>query len=349
MKIIFLVLIFTFSLKSNQIKDTLKNISKPIENNVSNIPSSTFYNIVTIGKVEYGSKIDSLPIWKVDAAMNLIDKFTKKFAYFPMKEKAFILDSLNKENIGEPYNHFIKEYDINWIFNFRINKLQNILGVTLNAIKISDSTKVYIDNGFSYLNLKDTSGDQNIYDVALTNAMQRAIAKTLKDSTMFKSAIDEYKTYPFPTLVVGGLEFINSDKFVKWNLFNDKQVTSYDMTESIWEETYNQNRFIAYDIESRDSLYTLFNIYGIENYDKPTPFELKALSQMEVKYFITGTFQRVSSGARIKMHICRVNKSNLDVIVTQEGMVNEDSLDELRKSVKTTTKKLIDKFREKNG
>lgn len=337
MKIILIVILLISSLKANQ--DSI----------VTNVEIETNRNMVTIGKIEYGSKIDSLPVWKVDAAMSLIDRFTKKFGYFPMKERLMIIDSLKKSNVKNAFEKFTEDNSINWIFNFRINKLQNILGVTLQAINIKDSSKVYTDNGFGYLNLKDTLNKVNIYDIALTNAIQRAIAKTLKDSTMFKEAFDEYKVYSFPTLVVGGLEFIDSDKFVKYNLFSDKQVTSYDIVESIWEETYKQNRFIAYDIESRDSLYTLFNIYGIENYDKPTPFELKALSQMEIGYYITGTFQRVSSGAKIKMHICRVNKNNLEIIVSSEGMVEEDTIEALRKSIKNTTKKVISKFREKHG
>lgn len=339
MRIIILIFFITFSLNSNPL----------LSDNNSKKSSSTFQNTVMIGKIEFGNHIDSLPLWKVDAAMILVDKLTKKFNYFPMKTKIEIIDSLQKSNIKNPTKSFIEKQKINWVFNFRINQLQNILGVTLQAINISDSSKVFTDNGFAYLNLKDTLKKVNIYDIALSNAMQRAIAKTLKDSSMFSKAYEEYRVFPFPTLVVGGLEFIEDSKFTKWSLFTKKQVTSYDIVESIWEETYKQNRFIAYDIESRDSLYTMFNIFGIENYNKPRPFELKALSEFEVQYFITGTFQRVSTGAKIKMQLCKVNKYDLEVVLTQEEITTEDSIDELRKSIKSTTKKLINKFREKYG
>ena len=339
MKMLIFILITFSILKSNQNDNAFKPKKKETKIN----------NFVTLGSVELGSHAEKLPIWKVDAAMNLVDKFTSKFTYYPLKERNEILDSLTKNGSKNAFKSFLKEKNIYWVFNFRINQIQNILGVTLEAINLSDSTKKYSDYGFAYLNLKDTLKKTNIYDIALTNAIQRAIAKTLKDSTMFKSAYKEYQAYPFPTLAVGGLEFINNDKFTKWNLFKDKQVTSYDMVESIWEEVYKQERFIAYDIESRDSLYTLFNVYGIENYTKPRPFEIKALNQMEVQYFITGTFQRVADGARIKMQICRVNKYNLDVVLSQEEILTDDSIDELRKSVKSCTKKLIDSFRKKNG
>lgn len=313
-------------------------------------PKSLFQNrnIVTIGSVEFGSKIDSIPVWKVDAAMNLIANMSDKFAYYPMEEKLNLIDSLRKKNIANPSKVIVDSLKINWIFNFKINKLQNILGVNLTAISLADSSKSYTENGFAYLNLRDST-KKSVYDISLTNAMQRAISKTLNDSILYKKALDEYKVYPFPTVVIGGLEFKENPNMAKWSLFTDKQVTSYDVAESIWEETYNQNRFVAFDIESRDSLYTLFNMYGVENYDQPTPFEIKALNVFEVKYFITGTFERASPGGLIKVHICKVEKNSLKIICTGKAEVSEDAIVELRKQVKIATKKAIEKFREING
>lgn len=305
-------------------------------------------NIVTIGSVEFGTKIDSIPVWKVDAAMNLIASMSNKFSYFPMEEKLNLIDSLTKSNIANPTKVIIDSLKINWVFNFKINKLQNILGVNLTALSLKDSTKSYTDNGFAYLNLRDST-KKSVYDISLTNAIQRAICKTLKDSTIYKDAIEDYKVYPYPTIVVGGLEFIENSNMAKWALFTDKQVTSYDVAESIWEETYKEDRFVAFDIESRDSLYTLFNMYGVENYDKPTPFEIKALNAFEVKYFITGTFERASPGAIIKLHICKLEPSGLKIVSTGKTELTEDNLTELRKQVKLATKKAIENFRKLNG
>lgn len=305
-------------------------------------------HIVTIGTIEFGTKIDSIPLWKVDAAMNLIGGMTSKFSYLPFKEKLYYIDSLKKTDKENPIDYLTDSLGVNWVFNIKINKLQNILGVNLTAISLIDSTKKYNDNGFAYLNLRDST-QKNVYDISLTNALQRAISKTLRDSTMFKDNIEQYKVFPVPTLVVGGLEYKNNENMAKWSLFTDKQVTSYDVAESIWEEVYNQKRFVAYDIESRDSLYTLFNMYGVENYDAPTPFEIKALNALEVQYYITGTFERASPGGIIKVHICLVEKRGLKVITTGVEEIDDDSILELRKKVKKATKKAIDKFREVNG
>lgn len=357
MKLLFLI---TFLLISNlsfsqdktkkieKVKPNVKIDSTKVE--IEDSPKSLLQNrnIVTIGSVEFGSKIDSIPVWKVDAAMNLIANMSNKFAYYPLEEKLILIDSLRKKNIANPSKVIIDSLKINWIFNFKINKLQNILGVNLTAISLADSSKSYTENGFAYLNLRDST-KKSVYDISLTNAMQRAISKTLKDSTLYKQAIDEYKVYPFPTIVVGGLEFKENPNMAKWSLFTDKQVTSYDIAESIWEETYKQNRFVAFDIESRDSLYTLFNMYGVENYDQPTPFEIKALNAFEVKYFITGTFERASPGGLIKVHICKVEKNSLKIICTGKAEISEDAIVELRKQVKIATKKAIDKFRDING
>lgn len=344
MNVILIYIIYSYSLFS-QVENTKTDL--PIISDTT-ITKEKSKHIVTIGKVEYGSKIDLLPLWKIDAAMNLIGGLTNKFSYFPFKEKLDYIDSLKKSNVDNPLVYMKDSLGINWIFNLKINKLQNILGVNLTAISLIDSTKVFNDNGFAYLNLRDST-NKNVYDVSLTNALQRAISKTLKDSTMFSDNLEDYKVFPFPTLVVGGLEFKNNEKMSKWSLFTDKQVTSFDVAESIWEEVYNQKRFVAFDIESRDSLYTLFNMYGVENYDAPTPFELKALNALEVEYFITGSFERASPGGIIKIHICQVEKQNLKIISTGKIELEEDSIIELRKKVKKATKQAIDKFREING
>src|SRR5690606_9484406 len=77
---------------SNSIKT--KNINLEQIENVIDSTSKNVKNIVTIGKVEYGVKIDSLPIWKVDAAMNLIGKLQEKFAYFPLQKRLELIDSI---------------------------------------------------------------------------------------------------------------------------------------------------------------------------------------------------------------------------------------------------------------
>ena len=352
--IISFLLIYSTSFSQDKTKKIEKEVSKIHIDTVKSVfePTSKTLlknrNIVTIGSVEFGTKIDSIPVWKVDAAMNLIANMSDKFAYYPMEEKLNLIDSLRKKNIANPSKVIIDSLKINWVFNFKINKLQNILGVNLTAINLADSAKSYTENGYAYLNLRDST-KKSVYDISLTNATQRAISKTLKDSTLYKNALEEYKVYPHPTVVVGGLEFKDNPNMAKWTLFTDKQVTSYDVAESIWEETYKQNRFVAFDIESRDSLYTLFNMYGVENYDQPTPFEIKALNAFEVKYYITGTFERASPGGLIKVHICKVEKSGLKIICTGKAEISEDAILELRKNVKIATKKAIEKFREING
>ena len=101
--------------KQDSTLNPIKNINlKPVENYTDS--SNKVKNLVTIGTVEYGVKIDSLPIWKIDAAMNLIGNLQEKFDYFPLQKRLELIDSINKIGIKNPTKYIYDSLKINWIF-----------------------------------------------------------------------------------------------------------------------------------------------------------------------------------------------------------------------------------------
>jgi hypothetical protein len=196
--------------------------------------------------------------------------------------------------------------------------------------------------GFANLNLKNVSDNSPIFDIAITNAIQRAYADAFNDSLMYDTvSVDDYRVYPQKTLVIGGLEFIQSEKIKSWQLFDEKVVNSYDFAENMWEEAKNAGTHIVYDIETRDTIYTKYNMYGIENYDGPTKFEIQALNDFAVDQFLTGKFVRKDNEVEISIYLCDIQKESLDIIVEKSAFLEEDSIVKAREIIRELVKEIL--------
>lgn len=296
-----------------------------------------------LGKVDRGSGLDSLPDWKIDAALLLISSITDSIDYLDVKTKSVFVDSLKSEGYDNKSisKLLLDANQVSHVIIPRINRLNDILGITVFIDPISDTLRSRSGTGFANLNLRDIETDKSIYDLSLTYALQRAIADAYNHSTMFDNAPEEYKIYPWETLVIGGLEFIENERLKAWEIFQEKVVNSYTVVESIFEASYNKSPFVIYDTATRDTLYTKFNMYGIENYDAPTKYEIDALVNFEVDYFITGSLKRIADGAEIKLYLCDVSPRGLQINKTVQGIVEEDSMLELEEKVKELTTELL--------
>lgn len=309
--------------------------------NVSFVKASD--NLI-LGIYEIGQGLDSLPIWKSDAALILISNISDHFSYVDETKKNTLIDSLKSAGIKEIDAGSIAEsLNANGFIIIRINRINDMLGATVKVEYLSDSLATKTGTGFANLNLKDINSQKTVFDLSLTFALQRAFAEAYNDSLMFQEAPIEYQTYPWQTMVIGGLEYIDNDVFRKWDVFKDKVVGSYKLVETIFEASYNKSPYIIYDTATRDSIYTIFNMYGIENYDAPTHYEIEALIKLDVKNYLTGQLIRIEDGAEIKLHLCAINKKGLEIIKTEKTIVEFDDIKLVQEKLAEVTKKLLAK------
>jgi hypothetical protein len=296
-----------------------------------------------LGNVDRGSGLDSLPDWKVDAALILISSLSDNINYIDLKSKSDFIDSLEAEAyVNKSISKlFLEENQITHVVVPRINRLNDILGVTIIIDPISDTLRSNSGTGFANLNLRDINTEKSVYDLSLTYALQRAFADAYDDSTMFDDAPEEYKIYPWKTLVIGGLEFKENEKLRNWEIFQEKVVNSFTIVENIFEASYNNAPYIVYDTATRDTLYTKFNMYGIENYDAPTRYEIDALVNFDIDFYITGSLTRIADGAEIKIFLCEVEKNGLKISKTVKDIIEEDSMEKLEEKIRELTKKLL--------
>ncbi|HPP38813.1 MAG TPA: hypothetical protein PK498_00785, partial [Candidatus Kapabacteria bacterium] len=109
----------------------------------------------------------------------------------------------------------------------------------------------------------------------------------------------------------------------------------------IFEVAKNSRDFVVYDLETRDSLYSLFKLYVVENYNLPTLNEIDALRKFKVGYFIAGSYEQLPEAAEISLTLYKINENDVEKIKTVADILNEDKLEEMDKLVAKLAKKLL--------
>jgi hypothetical protein len=215
-----------------------------------------------------------------------------------------------------------------------------MLRVDMTSIYAKDTSIKAAGVGYASLRYKRMKDEKMLYDPELLTATMRAFAVVQNDSSLFKNS-DSNWVKPVPTLMIGGINYINSNELPAWDIFLHKEVSSYDAVETIFDEIRLSNDFAVYDIQTRDSVYALFNLVEIENYMSPTASEIKSLSKMEVGYYITGNLERSEIGALLDLYLCQITKSHLEIIKKKTLVVKEDSEKEFREIIRKAARAII--------
>jgi len=296
---------------------------------------------IMIAQVEFGDKASEIGESKVEAAMNLAVKMSQKFILIGFPERDSVINAMKADNRKTTAGSIAKELNADRIYFIRINVLENMLRADISSSNLKNGKKSKAGVGYCLINFREKDTEKRVYDPSLLKALQRAFADVEKDTLMFDNAEGPFKVYPAPTLVIGGIDFRNTDNLPEWKLYDKKTSTSFDGTEVIFETARTSSKYVAYDMASRDSIYAMFNMHIVENYRPPTSHEMDALSKLDVNYYITGFMNRVPEGAKLELYLCAIKNKSLDMIGQEAGIITKDDTDEMRKVIKEITKKLL--------
>ncbi|MFP4370069.1 MAG: hypothetical protein ACLFR2_10850 [Candidatus Kapaibacterium sp.] len=277
---------------------------------------------------------------KFEAALNIALNLTNKYRLVPSYYADSVRKQLERSEIAPTAKNLADELQACEIMFASVKTFKNILRVDLTAALNQNPDEVNKGTGYALMHYFNEADDKHIADPNLLEALQRAFADLKNDSLMYHDK-GGLTVYPAKTLVIGGLEYKNNENLPLWEIFEKKVITSYDAAESIFVEARKHKGYVAYDLETRDSLYIMFNLIGIENYTQPTRQEVHALNSFDVEKFIIGTIQRIEEGARITMHLCNISKGDLEVIKTAEDVLKKDDIDQYREIVKKLTAGLL--------
>lgn len=322
-----LVLVFTISLGLISCS-SIKNNQKP----------KILISAVSYGK---GVKKETLPESKVYAAMTLISKMTNSYELIQMNERDSLINLMKQNN--EVLNSFslAKKAGAEEIALIKIDMFKNMFRSEYISVFTQDSSNKNIGEGYCLLNFRDVENEQALIDPSLLSSLQRAYAAAKKDTNMFSKMEGSFKVKPAPTLAITGVEFVSEKELREWDIYTKKVVNSYALAESIFEMAKDCPEFVVYDIDTRDSIYNLFNMYSVENYNPISHLEIRALNKFSVKYIISGTLTRNPQGAELFIGLYKLGENRLELIKSVSDLINEDNQKKLEELTKNLTKKLL--------
>ncbi|MGC8957017.1 MAG: hypothetical protein ACP5LT_04225 [Candidatus Kapaibacteriota bacterium] len=295
---------------------------------------------ILISEIEFNQNVKGLNPIKVEAAMNLVTRFSNKFQIIPFDLRDSVARELAIKGIEPtPYN-VAKEFAADKILLIKVNRFANILRVEFLSYNLVDNT---ISNSKGYALIRYFTKDKNepILDPALLTACQRAFAELVNQPNLFSHLEGNLKVKPAPTLVIGSINYIESDSLTKWDLYLRKQTTSYFAIETIFEVARNSKDFVVFDIASRDSIYSYFNLFEPENFAPPNIEEIKALLNFEVDYYLTGELFWANGATNLKLYLCKITEKGLEIIKETSHFVFDDKMDSYKIAIEKATKELL--------
>ncbi len=296
---------------------------------------------IMIANAYFGENAKQIDQSKLEAAVTLASALSDKYYLIPgtkLDSTAKVMRSLGEEPTALSVANRL---NVQKILFFNVNMFQRILRVGVTAT-LSDSTNYQTEGeGWSAIRYLSKKDDKPMIDPALLTAVQRAFADMDNDSLMYDKAEGSFRVYPAEPLVIGPIDFIDDDDLPDWEIFDTKEVYSFDAIETIFEQTIKDPSLVTYDLDTRDSLYAMFGMHLVENFNAPSSLELEILTNMDVKYFITGNLKRVEGGAFLELFFCELYKNKLNILKSAEGILTEDSIEQMRKLIKKLTHKIL--------
>ncbi|MCX7880047.1 MAG: hypothetical protein N2517_05245 [Ignavibacteria bacterium] len=295
---------------------------------------------VLIGYIELGSSLSKLAPIKIEAAMNLATRLSERYYLIPFDYRDSVAKLIETKGIEPTIYNLSRELEVDEALMLRVNKFVNLLRVDIWGFRLADSS-IASGKGFANIRYFIKENNQPIIDPSLLAACQRAFADYLDEPDLYQNLEGSFRLRPAPLLVVGNIYYIETDSAKKYNIFRQKQSSSFFAIEKIFEVARKSFDFVTIDTETRDSIYAFHNFYEPENYSQPTPEELKALLDFEVEYYISGELNYFPSVFSLKLYLCRLSEEGLEIVSEIEETFDKDSLDMYETALIKGTKRLL--------
>jgi len=301
-------------------------------------PAKRFF----VGKTAQGVNAESIKPNKIDAALYFTAQATfGKYQYIPFHVLDSVFSASMKQNDTLTSLSLGRKLQSDFFVYILVNKLENMLRVDIETVNVNDTNQRSYGVGYAPIRFRKLTNQEQLTDPALLNAVMRAFAVAVSDSLLFVIN-DTISVKPVPTLVIGGIGYRNNEELPQWEIFLQKEISSYDAIENLFDEIKNTENFALFDIQTRDSLYALFNLMFVENHRPSTNTELKALQSMDVHFFITGSLQRIDEGAILDLYFCRIlNDGKLEILEKESGLLQKDTTEDYKLLLRKTISSIM--------
>jgi hypothetical protein len=298
---------------------------------------------IMVANVEPGRGLSpDFTISKVYAALNFAAGLSSKYQVISPEEIDSTTILLSKSFTIPSVENVAINLGADRIFFITVNQIKNMLRVEIVGSKPGDTTFKGSGTGYSLLHYRNNKTYKPLYDPSLLEALQRAFAAEEDDSAMFANASGKFRVFPAKTLAIGGIAFVNDTTLPPWSIFENKIIKSFTLAETIFEAAKDSPNYTVYDIDTRDSIYAIFNMYAVENCNPPTRQEIDALQKFQVERFLSGVMMRNNSGITVEIYLCDMNNGIFKIIDSDKQNIDTDSMEKLQKLIKQMTAKLLE-------
>ncbi len=279
---------------------------------------------------------------KIDLALDFAFRLLDNSVYINIRQRDSVVNSLYESGRSTQVLHVAKELGAQKLLFTRVNVIENIIRTDLSIIDTSDTTSKSEGFGYALVSHFDAATGDKVYDPALLTSILRALAIALNDSLLFADKAKGFEIYPASTLVIGGIFYAQDGTQSDWDLFKNHVVSSFTAVESIFESIYKHKQYVVYDMTSRDSVYALFRLYGVENYTAPSQYELSILEQVGVDYFVTGSIERIEQGAKVRLGLYAIRRGSLAFIKERDGILDADNMEKYQNLIRQLASELLE-------
>lgn len=308
------------------------------------IPPVDSLSAVVIVNVKLGANVSDAVIRKTDAAFALALFASDKYRLIPFADRDSVLAEMRKENPEVTAAQLAQRLGASQAAFVTVNRLQNILRVSVSCRYGQNYSELREGIGYALLKYRRGGEDSILYDPALLIAAQRAFAASQGDSMLYRKAEREMRVFPAKLLVPTHLEFVKKVETTS-TLFDPqkKPVTAYDAMQTIFLAAKDHPLYVPLDVDSRDSVYALANLFDVENANPPNVIELKTLYQLEIRHCLMSKLtQETKDDLTLEMKLCEITPDgNLRLLRGEKTALAGDKIVDLQRALTKTTRKIL--------
>ncbi len=289
---------------------------------------------IMLASVQFGRGATNLSQTKIEAAFSYATLLASRFDYATPGMRDSVAAA--QKSSGTPPTGLTvgKALGVDRLYFVKISRLNNMLRADVVWRGPDERSEMHSGIGYCFLNYREAKTDAALYDPSLMTAIQRGMAVAERDSAMFRGLPGKCEVLPARTLVPGGIMFVDTLGIKpEWSLFSKKEINSYDAAGKIFEAASKSKDYVAYDIDTRDSIYAIFNLYAVENFNAPSAAEISALSKFGVESYVSGFIARSDSGATLSLTLYHFNNGDLVPVRTSRGFIASDDIISFRNEV----------------
>lgn len=316
--------------------------SKADSSNTTVVRKDTSKPTIMIAEVILGNEMPLQLIAKTDAAMAIALGASDRFRYIPFAARdsvAGLFRSLHAEPTAYNVGQEIKAEAIMFI---RMRQLGNLLRVDIQAKTGNDYVESVSGVGLALLRYRDSS-NAIVYDPTIVEAIQRAMCSITGDSNLYAHVEDSsYMVFPAEPLVFLNMKFDNKKQKSSWAIFQDNEVNSFYALQLLFESANSLKHVIPIDLDTRDSVYAIKQIYGVENYVQSSKEELKVLFDIGFVYAINGNIEKTPDGAELTLTLSEItSQSTLKKVKSLTAGYSDDSMEGFKKTAIKLLRRLL--------